>query len=124
MTAPSDTPRTDYREIMNGLTTEMMVPAEFARELERELAEANEIERDQFLRAEENLRRAENAERAFSNSAIDAARYRWLRQQVKNKDAMVRAQALFWLYSSRDEFDRGVDGAMAETPLEPVQDRL
>lgn len=41
----------------------------------------------------------------------DAARYQWLRSQLRSKDAMVKAQALFWHYRSRKEFDRAVDNA-------------
>ena len=46
----------------------------------------------------------------------DAERYRWLRQQVKDKEAMVRAQALFWMYESRTQFDEAVDEAMKQAP--------
>jgi len=42
----------------------------------------------------------------------NAARYEWLREQVKNKDARVLAQALFWNNESRTEFDRAVDRGM------------
>ena len=51
---------------------------------------------------------------ALQRAERDAHRYRWLREQIKNHEAMVRAQGLFWTYRSRREFDRAVDKAMGE----------
>jgi hypothetical protein len=42
----------------------------------------------------------------------DATRYRWLREQLRDKRLMVRAQALFWIYTSRRDFDKAIDRAM------------
>lgn len=53
----------------------------------------------------------------------DALRYQWLREQIKNKETMARAQALFWHYSSRREFDRAVDRAMKASKPAP-RDRI
>ena len=49
-----------------------------------------------------------------TQTARNAARYEWLREQIKDKGAMVRAQALFWTHSSRRELDAAIDEAIAE----------
>lgn len=48
----------------------------------------------------------------------DAARYRWLREQIKSgSEARVAAQAMLWNHNSRTELDAAIDAAMlaAET---------
>lgn len=49
----------------------------------------------------------------------DAGRYRWLREQLKPHPRKVRAQALFWFYSSRADFDHAIDQAMVEEAVSP-----
>jgi hypothetical protein len=48
---------------------------------------------------------------AIRAAVVNGDRYSWLREQVRIKDARVAAQALFWNYSSRREFDKAVDRA-------------
>lgn len=52
--------------------------------------------------------------RVIADLERDAARYRFLRESVKAKAKMLRAQGLFWMYSSRGEFDKALDAWMAE----------
>lgn len=50
----------------------------------------------------------------MNDEARNDARYRWLREQVRTQDKRVAAQALFWLYESRKQFDAAVDALMKE----------
>jgi hypothetical protein len=67
---------------------------------------------DPILREYEHHRARENASK--SEYELDAARYRWLREQVRANPVL--AQALFWNNSSRGEFDKAVDAAMKTAP--------
>lgn len=67
---------------------------------------------------------AEKAEQDRVDTHTNAQRYLWLREQVINKSATVRAQALFWMYGSRGEFDAAVDNAMREYPDAGERDKI
>lgn len=45
----------------------------------------------------------------------DAERYRWLREQLKTEEGLVRVQALFWISGpSRTKLDKAIDLALKE----------
>lgn len=117
-----------------------VVPVEFCRELERELAAAQaEIERlkkrkdeccngwgaalkdavenmdiaNEFKRLMEQYR--QRADEAYKQSHIDAERYRWLREKIESQDLTI-ATADSWSLKSwcGDNSDAAIDAAMKE----------
>lgn len=57
---------------------------------------------------------AHRAAAALEEVERDAQRYRWLREQLKSRTTLVRAQAMYWESEpSRRKLDKAIDAAIS-----------